>query len=161
MWTSTTYLDRSPWMRRTIASTSFSTPPETRKTRREARSAASFCLFFDRTRASYRDGEGALSWMEGGVRWMMYSWRSLYSLALRVMRRALRTTGCASGSAGVMVCRFRVVSKILRRRIGSRTSRVDERGKYEDAERERNELARISPLLGCKLKSRTAGDLGL
>jgi hypothetical protein len=35
------------------------------------------------------------------------------------------------------------------------------RRRGEDVERRRNELARISPLLGWQLKSRTAGDLGL
>lgn len=43
--------------------------------------------------ASYRRGGGAFCLAAGGAREIRYWWRSLYSRALRVYRRALRTTG--------------------------------------------------------------------
>lgn len=86
------YLEPSPRILRATRSTSFNNAPEARKTRTEVRKAASLCLFFDRTIASYFDGDGNLDWNEG-ARWDTSWCRVLYSLALREMRRALRTTG--------------------------------------------------------------------
>lgn len=81
-----------------IRSASFNPAPVARKTRNEALIAASLYLSLEYTIASNLDGVGRQSQTADGERLTMYSWSSLYSLALREMRSALRIRGWTPGS---------------------------------------------------------------
>lgn len=66
--TGRTHLDWSPRIRLRINPTSLNKAPDTTKTRREVRKAASLCRFFERTIASNLDGGGSLLWIAGARR---------------------------------------------------------------------------------------------